>query len=383
MKTRRTLPERLQAQRLQNVLSSGELLADASRRDVMTRHSALIGLLSSTVVALHAGCESGASHGPSGENASDVTAIRPFDKCDPGGPCPDLALDAPKLKSSIVIETRIIDPRSCSINEGTIEGGGRRRLLRFTTGAKNIGTGDLFLGDPSKGDSKFFEFAECHGHFHFKGYADYRLLNADHSEAVKGHKMSFCIEDNIPPANSHEGNANLLPRPDEVAQGMPAAADHWTPAMRTYCHHPGLHRGWTDAYGNQTEGNWIDITGVAPGRYILSVTINPEHMIAELNFENNHAEIPIAIPPQSVDGKACEPQTDAIFRCTSPKERTRCFKGVTVTQTCPSGTKCLQPEETSHPGKCFTDTPVPAPPPSDTEQDDLSSSEPSDPGVVQ
>src|SRR5437588_12743200 len=73
--------------------------------------------------------------------------IRPFDHCDPGGPCPDLALDKTTLAHSIIIETRDVDPHSCSVDEGTILAGGRRRLLRFTTATTNIGTGDLFLGE--------------------------------------------------------------------------------------------------------------------------------------------------------------------------------------------------------------------------------------------
>jgi len=39
---------------------------------------------------------------------------------DPGKPCPDLRLNADVLASSIVIETRDVDPRSCSVDEGTI-----------------------------------------------------------------------------------------------------------------------------------------------------------------------------------------------------------------------------------------------------------------------
>ena len=50
----------------------------------------------------------------------DLTALRPFDRCDPGGPCPDLRLNVDVLRQSIVIESREVDPRSCSVNEGTI-----------------------------------------------------------------------------------------------------------------------------------------------------------------------------------------------------------------------------------------------------------------------
>jgi hypothetical protein len=300
--------------------------------------------------------EPGSDPGASDEAATADLTIRPFDHCDTGKPCPDLALDVPKLKASIYIETRDIDPRSCSVNEGEIGAAGERRLLRFTTGAKNAGTGDLFLGDPAHGDPKYFEFAQCHGHYHFKGFADYQLLKLDHSLVVQGHKMSFCVEDNEPPTNPHEGTTNLIPRPDEVPQGSPPPVDHWTPSQRTYCHHPGLHRGWEDAYANTIEGNWLDITDVAPGDYLLSITLNPQHFIAELSYDNNHTEVKIHVPPKSADGNVCPPNLEAIFRCQQDGTRKKCLKGVTSVATCDHGTTCKQPEETAHPGKCFANS---------------------------
>src|SRR5438093_5455002 len=79
------------------------------------------------------GCAADASLGD-GDDAvpseeQDLT-VRPFDRCEPRGPCPDLRLNADVLASSIIIETRDVDPRSCSVAEGTIKSGGRRRLLR-------------------------------------------------------------------------------------------------------------------------------------------------------------------------------------------------------------------------------------------------------------
>ncbi|MDB4958805.1 MAG: hypothetical protein JWO36_6374 [Myxococcales bacterium] len=273
--------------------------------------------------------------------------IRPFDRCDAGGPCPDLRLNASVLQSSIVIESRMVPSYSCSLNEGTILAPGLRRLLRFTTSTTNIGTGNLFLGNPETGDPKYFEYAECHGHYHFKGYADYKLKNLDGTEAAIGHKESFCIEDNA------QGNGKPLPpRPTEPLEGQPALPDTWTPAQRTYCHHPGLHRGWTDAYYSTTEGNWIDITDVPPGDYTLSVSVNPEKMIAELNYDNNSADVAVHVPASSADGAVCPASSDAIFRCTADgTHRTKCFKGVTTTEVCPKG--CGQPQEIAHFARCL------------------------------
>lgn len=294
------------------------------------------------------GCASG-DGALTADEESDLAALRPFDHCDHGGPCPDLRLNVDVLKQSIVIETRDVDARSCSVNEGTIHDGGRRRLLRFTTSTTNVGTGDLFLGDPTHGNPKYFEFATCHGHFHFRGYADYTLNALDGSEAAKGHKESFCVEDNI-----QGSGRNLIPRPAERLADSGAPLSSWNPRQRTNCHNPGLHRGWTDAYFNTTEGNWIDVTDVPPGDYMLVVAINPAQMIAELRYDNNRAEIPVHIPDSQADGNVCPPYSDAIFRCSADAtQRSKCFRGVTTTETCPATTTCKQVEETAHPGRCL------------------------------
>jgi hypothetical protein len=291
-------------------------------------------------------CSGGESADAPDDEAAYTT--QPFDHCAPGGPCPDLRLNGDVLSQSIFIETRDIDPRSCSVDEGTILSGGRRRLMRFSTSATNIGTGDLFLPDPALDHSGIFEFAKCHGHYHFKGYADYVLKNLDGTVAVKGHKESFCIEDNIQGAGK-----SLPPRPPErLIDAGPAPVAPWTPALRTNCHHPGLHKGWSDAYLNTTEGNWIDITGVAPGDYLLSIEINPEHMIAELRYDNNSAQVKVHIPDPTADGKVCPASSDAIFRCSADDHsRSRCIKGMTNREPCAHG--CGQPEETAHPATCL------------------------------
>ena len=111
------------------------------------------------------------------------------------------------------------------------------------------------------------------------------------------------------------------------------------------------HRGWTDAYYNTTEGNWIDITGIPPGDYKLVVTVNPERMIAELRYDNNEAIVPVHIPAPEHD-TICPLGTDAIFRCSADsKKRTKCFRGSTVTEACRHS--CAQPDEIAHPAQCI------------------------------
>jgi len=165
------------------------------------RHALSVGMVLLGAAACSA--EVSVGNNPDEELNTEVSdfTIRPFDQCTPHGPCPDLSLDPNALRDSVTIETRDIAASSCSVVEGSIVGPHvgetsgtiRRRLLRFTTSVTNIGTGSLFLGDPAKGDIKFFELSPCHGHFHFKGYAAYELKQKDGAVAAHGHKESFCV----------------------------------------------------------------------------------------------------------------------------------------------------------------------------------------------
>jgi len=42
---------------------------------------------------------------------------------------------------------------------------------------------------------------------------------------------------------------------------------------------------------------WIDITGLAPGNYMLRIELNTGRVIQEANFNNNAATVPVTVPP--------------------------------------------------------------------------------------
>ena len=51
----------------------------------------------------------------------------------------------------------------------------------------------------------------------------------------------------------------------------------------------GISVGWVDQYHQALNGQEIDITGVAPGRYYLVSTANSEGIFIEKNYSNNVA----------------------------------------------------------------------------------------------
>jgi hypothetical protein len=146
-------------------------------------------------------------------------------------------------------------------------------VLNFTTRTMNVGPADFVIGDPSM--SPDFVWSPCHGHYHFYAYADYRLLDASRSVVVTGHKQGFAIMD----------------------LGMIDPNDPNTPPNPKYGDEDqGIQRGWYDEYVTGLPCQWIDITGVPPGDYTLEVEVNPEKKIAESDYTNNIASIPVTIP---------------------------------------------------------------------------------------
>jgi len=191
----------------------------------------------------------------------------------PGGGCPlpDLTVDSDTLRRDLSFSWEQFDPEACEIVEGCIETPGWRRLMRFSTQTPNIGDGDMHIGRPSDTNPNF-EYSSCHMHYHFNGYADYRLLDASGTEVGHGSKRAFCLLDSERVATS----ASSTPR--------------YT------CDDQGIQHGWSDIYGSGLPCQWIDVTGLASGDYRLRVTINYEHILPESSYDNNEVEIPVMVP---------------------------------------------------------------------------------------
>jgi hypothetical protein len=193
---------------------------------------------------------------------------------DPSGACPlpDVTIDPDVLRRSIRIDYRDVEPGSCEIAEGSVNAPGRRRLMYFSIRIPNYGTADMHLGPPERSNPNF-NFMNCHGHVHYEGYGQYRLIRPDGCVAATGHKSGFCVMDLL----------NVTPG---------ATARHYG------CGDMGVSVGWADEYGAGTSGQWVDITDVEPGEYLLEATVNPEYNIPESNFANNSVRIRVTIPPE-------------------------------------------------------------------------------------
>ena len=180
---------------------------------------------------------------------------------------PDIVVWGPAINPYITTET--FASNACEIEEGTITAG-TKKLLRFTTQTRNIGTADLVLGNPATSPS--FQYAPCHGHYHFNSFAQYRLLYPSGAVARTGKKVGFCLMD--------------IARIDGAAN----------PSGRYNCSNQGIQAGWADVYSSNLSGQWIDITGLPAGQYILEITMDPLNFIDELDETNNVTTVNVTIP---------------------------------------------------------------------------------------
>ncbi|XP_041034401.1 lysyl oxidase homolog 1 [Carcharodon carcharias] len=135
-----------------------------------------------------------------------------------------------------------------------------RVLLRFPQRVKNQGVADFLPNRPRH----TWEWHSCHQHYHsMDEFSHYDLLDAATGRKVAdGHKASFCLED---------------------------TTCDFGHLKRYACtaHTQGLSPGCYDTYNADIDCQWIDITDVQPGKFILKLQVNPNYLIQESDFTNN------------------------------------------------------------------------------------------------
>ena len=188
---------------------------------------------------------------------------------------PDLIVDAQALQGSVVFDQQDFQASDCEVVEGCVAGPGTRRLLRFDADIINVGTQDLIMGNP--GTNPNYHFDTCHMHYHLENMMEYALIDPNTGTAVRigsapvvARKQGFCLED----SNPFSPNAG---------------------AAKYDCTYQGISAGWEDEYTASLDCQWLDITGVAPGNYILRLTVNPDHIYPDSNLNDNTAETPVVI----------------------------------------------------------------------------------------
>lgn len=178
---------------------------------------------------------------------------------------PDLTILQDELVSSMVVGSTVAG--FCDVEEECVTGMGERELIRFSTWIANIGNVDYYIGDPTDNPDQF-DFENCHGHTHYKGYAEYILYDTNGVPLPVGFKNGFCVMD----------------------------ITCWDGVAKYGCSNMGITAGCADIYGSGTQCNWIDVTDIEDGTYTFVARTNwdqsPDALgHIELDYQNNWSQV--------------------------------------------------------------------------------------------
>ncbi|XP_029314054.1 lysyl oxidase homolog 1 isoform X2 [Cottoperca gobio] len=182
---------------------------------------------------------------------------------------PDLVPDANYVQASTYIQRAHMYSLRCAAEEKCLSSSAYgpettdydvRVLLRFPQRVKNKGTADFMPNRPHH----TWEWHSCHQHYHsMDEFSHYDLLEVSTGRKVaEGHKASFCLEDTT-------CDFGHLKRYACTTQTQ------------------GLSPGCYDTYNADIDCQWIDITDIQPGNYILKLQVNPKFLVLESDFTNN------------------------------------------------------------------------------------------------
>jgi hypothetical protein len=127
-----------------------------------------------------------------------------------------------------------------------------------------------------------------HSHWHFDAFMRYELRTPDGAARVgRDHKTGFCLGDRYTtsPARPLAGVRGPAVFVSSCGKGRP----------RLKRLREGISVGYGDDYGPHLEGQEIDITRVAAGRYRLVHTVNPDRSLRESSYHNNSSSTLIRI----------------------------------------------------------------------------------------
>jgi hypothetical protein len=217
---------------------------------------------------------------------------------------------------------------------------GLRFRLAFGSAVDNVGAGPLIVagrrvsGGPalmeadqlvrlSDGSTRRYPhvgrlrytLATTHQHWHLLHFDRYELRSLAGGKLVRpDRKTGFCLGDRY----ESDELVTLRREPaepvwtDECGKRQPLLA-----ALRE-----GISVGYGDNYAPLLEGQYIDVTGLPPGRYELVHRANADRSLRESDYRNDAASVVISLAwPRGRDRR---PEIDVVARCSDGR---RCVKG--------------------------------------------------------
>jgi hypothetical protein len=126
-----------------------------------------------------------------------------------------------------------------------------------------------------------FEYDERqgHSHWHFRQFAQYRLISEDNNKVVRSKKEAFCLAPTDPVDLTLEG---AQWRPDYTGFGGSNCGGEQSLWVREV-----LPLGWGDTYHQSRPGQSFNVTGLEDGTYFLEVEANPGSLLHDASEDND------------------------------------------------------------------------------------------------
>ena len=185
-----------------------------------------------------------------------------------------------------------------------VERDGRERLV-FLSAVENVGAGPLVVsGRRTAAEQNMhaiqlvrrfdkstetvplrarlrFVVSETHRHWHLLGFETYELRTVAGRTLGRDNKTGFCLGDRYDAQRS-----TRLPGEPPRAVWTQECGRGQSERRRIL---EGISPGFGDDYVPLLEGQYIDVTGLAPGRYVLVHRVNANRDIRESRYVNNAA----------------------------------------------------------------------------------------------
>jgi putative cell wall-binding protein len=199
-------------------------------------------------------------------------------------------------REAVAATDRLPDLRMWWLSDFRTETVGGERRLRFTTNMTNEGAGPLevrgsrgslaeshlrtqqLIHDDAGGsrlvdNRALMEYAaDGHDHWHIQGVMLYQMWSAD-GQVRRGHKVGFCFLDSR-----------------RMIGSLPAAyGGHLCGNQGSLSNRMGLTVGWGDEYPWNFTFQWIEISALPPGDYIVQARADEQNWYVESNESNNCA----------------------------------------------------------------------------------------------
>ena len=206
--------------------------------------------------------------------------------------------------------------------------GATRHVVAFTARVENIGSGPLILigerasaASPAMAVTQVVQHADGtsvarrvdgemryepggHSHWHLQEFMVYELRDASSNALVRpDQKTGFCVGDR------YRSTAFVPARPARAT--MTDECGRRDPGILRIV--SGISPGFGEIYEPVVEGQYIDVTGLPAGRYVLVHRTNPTRALEESRWGNNDASalVELAYP----GGPGSEPSLRVVALC--------------------------------------------------------------------